>query len=52
MGKPSWSRYQLLQPVFQIVLFAATRRSSSKRSIAAVDAHNAPHSPDRTVSIS
>jgi hypothetical protein len=52
VGRPSSSRYQLLQPVAQIVVRAASLRSASKRSIAAREAEISSHAPDRTCSTS
>ena len=37
VGSPEASRYQLLQPVFQMVVVAAFRRSASNRAIASRD---------------
>src|SRR5437016_4755541 len=48
VGSPVTSRYQLRQPLFQIVFVAATRRSASKRAIASGDGLTSPPSPART----
>ena len=52
VGKPLASRYQLRQPLFQIVVLAAALRSASKRAIAAREGLSSLHAPDRTWSMS
>ena len=52
VGRPLASRYQLLHPVFQIVVWAASCRSRWKRAMASGDAEISWPAPERIRSMS